>query len=66
METTWIELRSEGDELHGRLNVATLELMTGRRGRFVYYDLRATVREGRAVVTRVRVSEEKQVSEKKT
>ncbi|TXH48127.1 MAG: hypothetical protein E6Q97_25325 [Desulfurellales bacterium] len=66
METTWIELRGEGDELHGRLNLATLELMTGRRGRLVCYDLMATVRERRAVVVRVRVSEEEQEPEKKT
>jgi hypothetical protein len=64
MEGTWIELRAEGAELHGRLNVTTLELMTGRRGRWVCYDLVATLRERRPVVTRIRAErEEKAVQE---
>ncbi|HMR01752.1 MAG TPA: hypothetical protein PKA43_00110 [Candidatus Competibacter phosphatis] len=52
----WIELRCEG-KMHGQLNPQSLTLVTAR-GDWVYvYDLAATVRERRPVVTRLRATE---------
>jgi hypothetical protein len=55
MNAEWIELRCDG-KLHGRLS-ESLTLVTAK-GDWVYvYDLVATVRERRPIVTRLRVTE---------
>lgn len=52
----WIELRCEG-KMHGQLNSGDLTFVT-TKGDWVYvYDLAATVRERRPIVTRLRATE---------
>lgn len=56
MRGDWIELRCDG-KMHGQLNIESLTLVTAR-GDWVYvYDLVATARERRPIVTRLRAEE---------
>ena len=50
----WIELRDDAGRLHGRLDLTSLLLETKVNKREAVFDLAATLRERRPVVTRVR------------